>query len=97
MHSEPRRGPTLTHATLRTCQGHTIDVDTAVVDTSEVQGYPMILLLGVGELQRVCVCVGGAGAVPNPVCQTQCAKHSVVAGAGARGAAGCLRVTQRPS
>jgi hypothetical protein len=29
-------------------QGHTIDVDTAVVTTSEVKDYPMILLLGIG-------------------------------------------------
>lgn len=31
-------------------QGHTVDVDTALVDTSEVKDYPMILLLGIGEL-----------------------------------------------
>jgi hypothetical protein len=30
-------------------QGHTVDVDTALVSTSEVDEYPMILLLGIGE------------------------------------------------
>jgi hypothetical protein len=30
-------------------QGHTVDVDTALVSTSEVKDYPMILLLGIGE------------------------------------------------
>jgi hypothetical protein len=29
-------------------QGHTKDVDTALVTTSEVTDYPMILLLGIG-------------------------------------------------
>lgn len=33
-------------------QGHTVDVDTALVSTSEVKNYHMILLLGIGE----CVC-----------------------------------------
>lgn len=30
-------------------QGHTVDVDTALVSTSEVEDYHMILLLGIGE------------------------------------------------
>lgn len=30
-------------------QGHTVDVDTALVNTSEVKDYHMILLLGIGE------------------------------------------------
>lgn len=33
-------------------QGHTKDVDTALVTTSEVTDYPMILLLGIGYVSR---------------------------------------------
>jgi hypothetical protein len=36
-------------------QGHTVDVDTALVTTSEVTDYHMILLLGIGET-RHCSC-----------------------------------------
>lgn len=43
--ASPRCMPTL----LKQPQGHTIDVDTALVNTSEVTDYPMILLLGIGK------------------------------------------------
>eukprot|EP00775_Hariotina_reticulata_P013012 gene13012-13141_t len=35
-------------------QGHTKDVDTALVSTSEVTDYPMILLLGIGYEAEMC-------------------------------------------
>jgi hypothetical protein len=37
-------------------QGHTKDVDTALVTTSEVTDYPMILLMGIGYVSGSRTC-----------------------------------------
>jgi hypothetical protein len=39
-------------------QGHTKDVDTALVTTSEVTDYPMILLMGIGYVSAAHSCFG---------------------------------------
>jgi hypothetical protein len=42
-------------ASLPVLQGHTVEVDTALVSTSEVTDYHMILLLGIGETRHCSV------------------------------------------
>jgi diacylglycerol kinase family enzyme len=39
---------------LAVVKGHTKDVDTALVNTSEVTDYPMIVLLGIGFEAEMC-------------------------------------------